>query len=200
MSLSNQVNDIQQTGYCTNVHAGNDLETTRENLRSHALTVKAACSPDEPMGIGLWLSAATAEELIEGQQVKAWAEWLSENGLLPFTLNGFPYGDFHQKVVKHNVYLPTWADQKRFEYTISLIEILDQILPAWCRGKYFDAADIVAGAQADRRIHRVCGRAAAANCEASESIGNRNRSVDSPVHRTRTRMLLADQPAIGQFL
>ena len=32
---------------------------------------------------------------------------------MPFTFNGFPYGDFHQSVVKHRVYEPTWADAER---------------------------------------------------------------------------------------
>ena len=48
---------------------------------------------------------------------------------MPFTLNGFPYGDFHQAVVKHAVYHPTWADPKRTEYTLQLIEVLDRLLP-----------------------------------------------------------------------
>ena len=46
-----------QLGYCTNVHAGADLETTRANLEEHAVAVKQLFSPDQPMGIGLWLSS-----------------------------------------------------------------------------------------------------------------------------------------------
>jgi hypothetical protein len=119
----------RQYGYCTNVHAGSDLATTQANLVEHALAVKQKFSPDAPMGIGLWLSAATASDLIIGQRVTALREWLQQHALVPFTLNGFPFGDFHQKVVKHQVYLPTWADRQRFDYTIQLIDILHQILP-----------------------------------------------------------------------
>jgi hypothetical protein len=48
---------------------------------------------------------------------------------LPFTLNGFPYGDFHQPVVKHAVYEPTWWQEERRIYTQQLATILDQLLP-----------------------------------------------------------------------
>src|SRR5690606_33163965 len=61
--------------------------------------------------------------------VPEFAAWLGENGLLPFTLNGFPYGDFHQPVVKHAVYEPTWWQDERREYTQQLVDILDQLLP-----------------------------------------------------------------------
>lgn len=121
-------------GYCTNVHAGADLATTQANLSQHALAVKRQFSPDAPMGIGLWLSASAAQSLIEQKQVDEFSAWLRESGLLPFTLNGFPYGDFHQKIVKHDVYLPTWADTKRYDYTIRLIDILHRLLPAGLQG------------------------------------------------------------------
>ena len=61
------------TGYCTNVHAGATLEATRANLERHALAVKERYSPDRPMGVGLWLSAKAAEELVsqaEGRDVR----------------------------------------------------------------------------------------------------------------------------------
>ena len=93
---------IQQfsTGYCTNVHAGATLEATRANLERHALAVKERYSPDRPMGIGLWLPAKAAEELIARHEERQFGEWLAERGLVPYTFNGFPYGDFHQEVVK----------------------------------------------------------------------------------------------------
>ncbi|WP_254510935.1 metabolite traffic protein EboE [Anatilimnocola floriformis] len=117
-------------GYCTNVHAGANLDETRANLQKHALRVKQLYSPDAPMGIGLWLSAASARELVQTKQVDAFAGWLRDQGLLPYTFNGFPYGDFHQQVVKHRVYHPTWWDADRLAYTLQLIDILHALLPA----------------------------------------------------------------------
>ncbi len=121
-------------GYCTNVHAGADLETTKDNLRNHAVGVKQRFSPDADMGIGLWLSAATAEQLLQSDGVDAFANWLQTEGLIPFTLNGFPYGDFHQEVVKHDVYQPTWWQPQRLEYTCNLIRILHRLLPDGMEG------------------------------------------------------------------
>jgi len=109
------------------------METTRANLH-HAIGVKQQFVPDAPLGIGLWLSAKTARKLREEGQIEDFAEWLAEAGLAPFTLNGFPYGDFHQSVVKHEVYKPTWSEQARADYTIDLIEILDALLPTGMEG------------------------------------------------------------------
>ena len=117
------------TGYCTNVHAGATLDEMRGNLERHALAVKERYSPDRPMGVGLWLSAKAAEELVLTYGEPAFGEWLAERGLVPYTLNGFPFGDFHQDVVRHRVYEPTWWQPERLHYTMQLVKILDAILP-----------------------------------------------------------------------
>ena len=119
----------RKIGYCTNVHAGADLAATKENLRQHALEVKRRFQPSQPMGVGLWLAAPAARDLIQQGKVPRFAQWLDEAGLNPFTLNGFPYGDFHQAVVKHKVYLPRWEDEQREVYTRNLVTILDGLLP-----------------------------------------------------------------------
>ena len=118
-----------QIGYCTNVHAGADLDQTRANLERYALAVKRQVSPQAPMGVGLWLSASAARQLLAEARLDEWADWLRTVGLVPFTLNGFPFGDFHQPVVKHRVYHPTWAEPERLHYTRDLITILDGLLP-----------------------------------------------------------------------
>lgn len=123
-----------QLGYCTNVHAGANLDQYWSNLRQHALGVKARFSPNQPMGIGLWFSAVSARELITTGQVPAFRDWLAEEGLTPFTFNGFPHGDFHEPVVKHRVYLPTWMDAERLAYTTTLIDLQHQLLPAGLEG------------------------------------------------------------------
>ena len=121
-------------GYCTNVHAGGTLREMRANLEKHAVRVKELYSPTRPMGIGLWLSASAARELVETKQVPAFRDWLAERGLVPYTMNGFPYGDFHEKVVKHRVYQPTWWDEPRLAYTLQLVDILHEILPPGLEG------------------------------------------------------------------
>lgn len=116
-------------GYCTNVHAGETLDQVQTNLESFSLSVKGKVSPNQPMGIGLWLSANAARTLVKEQRINAFAHWLRRLDLVPFTLNGFPYGDFHSSVVKHRVYQPDWLDPKRLAYTIDLIHILAGLLP-----------------------------------------------------------------------
>lgn len=121
-------------GYCTNVHAGATWAQTRENLLRHAPAVRRLVSPDAPMGVGLWFSATAAREILAGEGVAALRALLDEHGLLPYTLNGFPQGDFHKPVVKHDVYDPDWSDARRLEYTRDLIEILDGLLPPGASG------------------------------------------------------------------
>lgn len=121
-------------GYCTNVHAGGTAREMRANLEKHAVRVKELYSSSRPMGIGLWLSAAVAGELVETRQVAPFRDWLAARGLVPYTMNGFPYGDFHEQVVKHRVYQPTWWEPARLAYTLQLVDILHEILPPGLEG------------------------------------------------------------------
>lgn len=118
-------------GYCTNVHAGSNLNETLAQLDEHAVAVRRqlmGAESDELMGVGLWLSAATVRDLNEDGRIDELRDFLAQRRLLPFTLNGFPYGDFHQDIVKREVYLPRWDDQKRLQYTRQLARILVELL------------------------------------------------------------------------
>jgi hypothetical protein len=126
--------DYSLVGYCTNVHAGADVESTRASLERYALAVKNRISPKQPMGVGLWLSAKTARKLIADGRVETFGQWLHTVGLVPYTLNGFPHGDFHQDIVKHRVYEPTWWDEDRLQFTLDLIQIQHAWLPEGMEG------------------------------------------------------------------
>ena len=115
-------------GYCTNVHAGAGADAMFANLRSHALGVKQRVAPHRPMGVGLWLSARAASELLRDRRVPEVRDFLLSHGLLPFTFNGFPHGDFHEPVVKHRVYHPAWDRPERLAYTLDLARILAELL------------------------------------------------------------------------
>lgn len=117
-------------GYCTNVHAGVSTEQAKSNLLKYAQRVRELVVPDGALPLGLWLSDRVATDLIENDNIQGFAEWLGEHQFVPYTLNGFPQGDFHQAVVKHAVYHPTWADAARKEHTFNLIDVLHAILPA----------------------------------------------------------------------
>ncbi len=138
-------------GYCTNVHAGADLARMMANLRQHALAVKRRISPASPMGVGLWMSAQAAREILARKQVGRLRDELLGWGLIPFTFNGFPYGDFHEPVVKHRVYEPDWAHSDRLGYSLNLAVILAELLetdPGAARTHPRNASD--SGAQSGR--------------------------------------------------
>ena len=115
-------------GYCTNVHAGTTLPQIKGNLTDYSSQIRSMFAPEKPMGIGLWLCNEVCQELTASHQAVPFANWLEENQFHPFTINGFPYKDFHQPVVKHRVYQPTWADKQRLDYTISLGRIHSRLL------------------------------------------------------------------------
>jgi hypothetical protein len=49
-------------------------------------------------------------------------------------MNGFPYGGFHNTVVKDEVHAPDWTTTERVEYTKRLADILAVLLPAGMDG------------------------------------------------------------------
>lgn len=112
-------------GYCTNVHAGHDYASTLANLELHSVAVREALGVGE-LGVGLWLSAEAASEALESEAPLR--ERLRELGLKVFTLNGFPFGNFHGPVVKHRVYEPSWSHPGRAVYTLDLAAVLNMIL------------------------------------------------------------------------
>lgn len=115
--------------YCTNVHAGASLDQTLANLERHALAVKDRLGGSGPLGVGLWLSADAARQLVTTDRAIALRHWLDEHGLAVRTLNGFPHGDFHEATVKHRVYRPDWRNPARAAYTRDLVTILTELLP-----------------------------------------------------------------------
>lgn len=122
-----------KTGYCCNVHGGITLDEVKANLERYACEVKRRVSPTSPMPVGLWLSESAIEGLGDDSPSKVdatqeFGDWLASRGLEPFTFNGFPQGNFHQEVVKQDVYLPTWAEASRLEYTKKLAVVQSMLL------------------------------------------------------------------------
>ncbi|MBD5781959.1 metabolite traffic protein EboE [Pelagicoccus sp. NFK12] len=115
--------------YCTNVHPGKDWEQTFRSLQQDVLAVRRNVCPDSEYAIGLRLSASAAQELSQAQALTAFKRWLEDNHCYVFTINGFPYGDFHGTRVKEQVYRPDWTTQDRLDYTKLLFELLTQFLP-----------------------------------------------------------------------
>jgi sugar phosphate isomerase/epimerase len=115
--------------YCTNIHPSNGWEDVLASLRRYAPLLKARFAPDIPFGIGLRLSGVESRELLSGDRLEEFRAFLDEEGLYVFTLNGFPYGPFHNQPVKEHVHAPDWRHEERVAYTLRLIEILAALLP-----------------------------------------------------------------------
>jgi sugar phosphate isomerase/epimerase len=115
--------------YCTNIHAGESLAEVRRNVEELVSRVKQSVSPSAPFGVGLRLSARAAEELDTADALASFRAMLAQNGLYVFTINGFPYGEFHTGRVKEAVYLPDWLAEARLDYTNRLASLLAQMLP-----------------------------------------------------------------------
>lgn len=117
-------------GYCTNVHAGASFDEMRSNLLRYAVPVKERASKDEPMGVGLWLSADAAQYALANRAALAdLKSWMQGMGLIVYTINGFPYGNFHEQSVKTKVYTPDWTTPERYHYTLMLAKVLAELLP-----------------------------------------------------------------------
>lgn len=115
--------------YCTNIHTGENWTQHFEAIQQNFPPIKKEVSPNAPMGIGLRLSNIASLELIQKVEFQLFQQWLNENQAYVFTMNGFPYGGFHNTRVKDQVHAPDWTTRERVEYTRRLFNILAGLLP-----------------------------------------------------------------------
>ncbi|GAB4014607.1 metabolite traffic protein EboE [Spirosoma koreense] len=115
--------------YCSNIHAGETWTEHFAALQQAIPELKKRLSPDAPFGIGLRLSDIASEELEQPENLVSFQHWLAENDCYVFTMNGFPFGGFHDTVVKDQVHAPDWTTEARVEYTKRLFRLLSVLLP-----------------------------------------------------------------------
>jgi len=116
--------------YCLNIHRGESWAENFDAIREKALAVKNAIAPNQWFGLGLRLSQAAAQTLLGSEALIDEARaFFSEHQLYPFTINGFPYGNFHGTTVKESVYAPDWRTDERREYTLQLADVFTHFLP-----------------------------------------------------------------------
>jgi hypothetical protein len=120
--------------YCTNIHAGESWKDHFESLDINFPRIKQEISPNQAMGIGLRLSNSASIDLLDSEALTAFKAWLNSQQAYVFTMNGFPYGDFHHAVVKDQVHAPDWTSEERVDYTLRLFKILAELLPEGMEG------------------------------------------------------------------
>jgi hypothetical protein len=120
--------------YCTNIHPGESWPEVRANLERYLVPVRERVAPGQAFGVGLRLSGEAARALATPQVLDELRTFLRAHDLYVFTINGFPYGPFHGRPVKEQVYLPDWLDPERLTYTDQLADILAALVPEGVEG------------------------------------------------------------------
>ena len=134
-----QVSEGFELTYCTNIHAAEGWPQVFENLKRYAPELKRRLHPEGQFGLGLRLANNEAGELLSGSHLEEFARFLEDSGLYVALINGFPYGWFHQRRLKDQVFAPDWHKEERVSYTLRLLEILRRLLPR-CVGTSADTA------------------------------------------------------------
>jgi hypothetical protein len=120
--------------YCTNIHPGESWPEVRTNLERYLVPVRERVAPGRPFGVGLRLSGEAAKALAGPEVLDELRAFLAAHDLYVFTINGFPYGPFHGRPVKEQVYLPDWLEPERLAYTDQLAAILAALVPEGVEG------------------------------------------------------------------
>ena len=118
----------ENLSYCTNVHPGESVRELLDNLSRFVGPVRSEAGLSV-LTAGLWLSNKASLELTDFELKRSELKrCLAGNGLTLNSLNGFPFGDFHQDEIKQDVYLPDWSEPCRLEYTVRLAELLASVM------------------------------------------------------------------------
>lgn len=143
-------------GYCTNVHAIEELDAVLRALGTYCGPVRRRLGA-RALSLGLWLSRRSSAELAASAEARAkLRDALGRHGLELVTLNGFPYGDFHAERVKEEVYRPDWTDVRRHHYTLDLARILSDLLPGDVEEGTISTLPLGSARSATRSTAREC--------------------------------------------
>ena len=83
----------------------------------------------EQFAIGIWANEKNLAFLEKPDVFAEFARIASEKNFYFFTMNIFPFGDFHGARVKENVYLPDWRSDERLDYSCRAADFLSKIIP-----------------------------------------------------------------------
>ena len=118
-----------QLTFCTNILPG---QTWHVHYQALALTIPQiqVLLGDQPLQfLGLRISDIATKELQEPEVLATFKTWLESQSLYVPMINGFPFGSFHDHIVKDKVHKPDWTTQERITYTENLTNLLSSLLP-----------------------------------------------------------------------
>ncbi len=115
--------------YCLNVHNANNIDEISLAIKEYSLKIKNQICPDQPFGLGLYLSNKASIELEKPNNLNRFKEFLIKHNLYCFTINAFPYGDFFTPNLKTKVYYPDWTSSERLQYSKRVCNIMAELLP-----------------------------------------------------------------------
>lgn len=112
--------------YCTNLHPGQTVAEVLNGLRQFTVPARQRFGA---LAAGLWLARPVVTELLANPQTLAeFKAELRRHELSCYTLNTFPFGNFHDARVKEKVYLPDWSSRERFDFTVDSARVLAELL------------------------------------------------------------------------
>lgn len=111
--------------YGANVYPSRDADGVLAGLRELALPLRARLAPStQAFGVGAWIPARAAREFLSDERRFAELDALCrEGGLDLFTCNAFPHGAFHGPGLKERVFVPTWKERARLEFTLDVARL-----------------------------------------------------------------------------
>jgi hypothetical protein len=101
--------------YCTNIHSGETWTDHFGQIKQYIPGIKKTISPNHSFGIGLRLSNTASLELQHKKSLNNFKQWLKQEDCYVLTMNGFPYGSFHNTKVKDQVHVPDWTTSERVQ-------------------------------------------------------------------------------------
>ncbi|MEL6905533.1 MAG: metabolite traffic protein EboE, partial [Planctomycetota bacterium] len=121
---------VVRLGYCLNLHPSETLDDVRAAIEGTVAPLRARLAPDGSFGVGLYLGAGPAHELVTDPTALAgFATLLESHGVDPFTFNAFPIGGFQEDGLKERVYAPDWTTDERLRYTIEVARAAAALVP-----------------------------------------------------------------------
>lgn len=119
--------------YCANVHPGEDFSQAFDGLKQHCADVRQRIA--RTLGVGIWMTRTAIQEAVaDPMNVQKLHNWLVNNDVVCYTMNAFPFGNFHARRVKEQVYQPDWTDERRRDYSLACARVLARLLPPGVEG------------------------------------------------------------------